>query len=205
MSSGAQRSRDIWPRILRSSIWEPDSRPKRFSVRPADLGASAGHGSFAARSLHSSLRPPVEMTPGGAHELIIIRITRAGRSSGTARICSPSLRKGTNKTWVAAASVSLPMVLVRPPATKPAAHSTSLRAGSCRCHPGAPASHTLSEQFSRRKSAVSLCPVSPPVADDGGWARGIAATWCKGLRDEADRVGQVAAADWPRPRKGALC
>jgi hypothetical protein len=30
-----------------------------------DLDANAGHGSFAARSLHCGLRPPVEMTRRG--------------------------------------------------------------------------------------------------------------------------------------------
>jgi hypothetical protein len=65
MSSEAQRSRDIWPRTLRSSIGEAGSRPEAFSVRPMELGANAGHGSFAARSLHCGLRPPVEMTRMG--------------------------------------------------------------------------------------------------------------------------------------------
>jgi hypothetical protein len=40
--------------------------PGRILVRPTDLGARAGHGSFAARSLHSGLRPSVEMTRRGA-------------------------------------------------------------------------------------------------------------------------------------------
>jgi hypothetical protein len=78
MSSEAQRSRDIWPRILRSLICEAGSRPERFFVRPVDLGASAGHGSFAARSLHSGpLRgPPVEMTRGGLRPPV--EMTRGG-------------------------------------------------------------------------------------------------------------------------------
>jgi hypothetical protein len=61
----AGRSRDIWLRMLRSSICAANPRPERFFVRPANFGASAGHGSFAARSLHSGLRPPVEMTGEG--------------------------------------------------------------------------------------------------------------------------------------------
>jgi hypothetical protein len=69
-----QRSRDIWPRMLRSLMGEPVSRPGGFLARPMDLGANARHGLFAARSLHYGLRPPVEMTRR-AHELIRIRMT----------------------------------------------------------------------------------------------------------------------------------
>jgi hypothetical protein len=53
------------PGTRRTAICEAGSRPEEFSVRPVGLGASAGHGSFAARSLHSGLRPPVEMTREG--------------------------------------------------------------------------------------------------------------------------------------------
>ncbi len=70
MSSEARRSRDIWPRTLRSLIWEPASRPEGFPARPMGPGANARHGSFAARSLHSGLRPPVEMTRRGMEGIL---------------------------------------------------------------------------------------------------------------------------------------
>jgi hypothetical protein len=86
-----QRSRDIWPRRLRSLMWEPVFRPGGFLARPMDLGANARYDSFAARSLHCGLRPPVEMTTR-AHELIRIRIITRYRKANT------NLRKRLERT-----------------------------------------------------------------------------------------------------------
>jgi hypothetical protein len=104
MSSEAQRSRDIWPRMFRSLIWEPASRredswPGRWTLaQTADTARSQPDLSTAARSTSlragssasgrddkkGAWRPPVEMTMR-AHELILIRMIRrvaSGRPQG---------------------------------------------------------------------------------------------------------------------------